>query len=309
MQQTLRTDIKLEGIGLHSGRVVSMVLRPAAIDAGIVFKRTDLPEGQNVIPALWDKVINTRLCTVIGNEHGASVGTIEHLMAALRGCGIDNVLVEIDAAEVPILDGSSKIFVEAIDAAGISAQSAPRRAIRILKEIVVRDGDKEVRLSPSIVPSFSGRIEFAHSHIGTQQYGLKLVNGNFRHDVADCRTFTFFKDVEQLRAAGLALGGSLDNAVVLDDNGILNEEGLRCQDEFIRHKILDAVGDLYLAGGPVLGAYEGVKAGHAINNAVLKALFADPDAWAPVDLYVEIEDTDSALYAPVSENKALAANA
>ncbi len=296
MQHTINNNIEISGVGLHSGRTVRMTLRPAPADHGVVFKRVDLEEGHNIIPAIYDRVTDTRLCTVITNEYGASVGTIEHLMAALRGCGIDNVLVELNAAEVPIMDGSSKPFVDAIDAMGMKEQSQPRRGIKILKDVVVQDGDKMVRLSPSSVPMFSGRIQFPHIDIGTQDFSLKLVNGNFRHDVSDCRTFGFFKEAEMLRNAGLALGGSLENAIILDDNGVMNPEGLRCSDEFIRHKILDAVGDLYLAGGPIVGAYHGVKGGHALNNAILHALFADPTAWARMDLYVDIGEADAAIY-------------
>lgn len=291
MQRTLNSIVEMSGTGLHSGKTVSLRLIPALADHGIVFKRVDLEDGKNIIPAEYDRVVDTRLCTLIANEYGARVGTIEHLMAALRGCGIDNVMIELDAAEVPVMDGSSKPFIDAIDTVGLKAQSQPRRAIKILKDIVVKDGDKQVRLSPSNVPTFSGRIDFAHKDIGTQTYSLKLVNGNFRHDVSDCRTFGFIKEAEMLRAAGLGLGGSLENAIILDDDGIMNPEGLRCSDEFIRHKILDAVGDLYLAGGPILGAYEGFKAGHALNNAILHALFADPTAWMPVDLHGEFDDS------------------
>lgn len=299
MQHTLKNIVELSGIGLHSGKTVSLRLRPAAADHGIVFKRIDMEEGKNLVPAKHDRVVDTRLCTLIANEYGARIGTIEHLMAALRGLGIDNVLVELDAPEVPVMDGSSKPFIDAIDAVGLAAQSAPRRAIKILKEIVVRDGDKMVRLSPSNVPVFAGRIEFAHADIGTQNYTLKLVNGNFRHDVSDCRTFGFYREVEMLRAAGLAQGGSLENAIVLDENGVMNPEGLRCSDEFIRHKILDAVGDLYLAGGPIIGAYEGFKGGHALNNAILHAMYADPTSWVAVDMYVDIAETEAAIYTPM----------
>lgn len=296
MQHTLRTPITVTGIGLHTGQPVNARLLPAAADEGIVFVRVDVTGKDNVIPARWDCVVDTRLCTVIGNKDNVTVGTIEHLMAALRGCGIDNVRVEIDAPEVPIMDGSSAPFVAAIENAGKTVLSSPRRAIRVLKEVVFVDGDKETRLTPAASPSFSGQIDYNHPDIGTQRYTLRMVNGNFNHDIADCRTFGFLKDVEALRAAGLARGGSLDNAIVLDDNGIMNEEGLRCADEFIRHKILDAVGDLYLAGGPILGAYDGLRAGHMMNNKLLRALFADPTAWEKVDLFVELDETESAIY-------------
>lgn len=308
MQHTINHSISIDGIGLHSGKIVHMVLRPAQADHGIVFKRMDMEEGKNIVPALHDKVTDTRLCTLISNEHGARIGTIEHLMAALRACNVDNVLVELDAAEVPVMDGSSKAFVEAIEEAGLKEQAKPRRAIKILKDVVVRDGDKEVRLSPSMVPVYAGRIEFPHADIGAQEYSLKLVNGNFKHDVADCRTFGFLKDVEMMRAAGLALGGSLENAVVMNDDGVMNPEGLRCHDEFIRHKLLDAVGDLHLAGAPILGAYYGHKGGHALNNALLHALFADQTAWVEVDLYVHIDEAASAVYPQITTPDSVSVN-
>ena len=277
-----------------------MRLVPAASDHGIVFRRTDVPDGRSVVPARWDNVVDTRLCTVIGNEHGISVGTIEHLMAALRGCGVDNVLVEIDGPEVPVMDGSAMPFVETIEEAGTQVQSAPRRAIRVLKEVQVTDGDKEAVLSPAWGSSFSGQIDYDHPDIGTQRHSVKLVSQNFRHDIADCRTFGFVKDVDALRAAGLALGGSLDNAIVLDDNGVLNPDGLRCHDEFIRHKLLDAIGDLYLAGAPVLGTYHAIRGGHALNNALLHKLFSDREAWERIDLFVDIEESDSRIYEQTS---------
>lgn len=297
MQNTLSSPVIVNGIGLHSGKAVHMVLHPAPADHGIVFKRSDVEGEINLIPALYDRVIDTRMNTMVANEQGVRVGTIEHLMAALRGCNIDNVLIDIDSAEVPVMDGSSKPFVDAIESVGVQRQSMPRRAIKILKEILVRDGDKEVRLSPSLVPVYAASIDFPHAMIGFQEYSLTLVNGNFRHDVADCRTFGFLKDVQALHAAGLGLGGSLDNAVVMDDDGVLSPGGLRCQDEFVRHKVLDAVGDLALAGGPILGRYDGVRAGHALNNAVLKALFADSSAWIMVDLYVDLEEVRFPPYA------------
>lgn len=283
MQQTIQREITATGTGLHSGAAINIALKPAPAGHGIVFIRTDLT-GDNRIPALWDKVTDTRLCTVIANESGASVGTIEHLMAALRGCAVDNILVELDGPEVPAMDGSSKPFVDMIDRAGIAAQNAPRRAIRILKEVTVEEGDKTVTLKPAEEFIFAGEIDFDHPDIGRQRYEIKLLNGNFRHDLADSRTFGFFHEVEMMRKAGLALGGSLDNAVVLDKTKVMNPEGLRHDNEFIRHKLLDAIGDLYLAGAPVLGAYEGVKAGHAMNNAALRKLFASQDAFEVIEL-------------------------
>lgn len=287
MQHTLEKPVTLTGPGLHSGAEVTMTLRPAGTGSGIVFARTDVADRDNRIPALWDRVVDTRLCTVVGNGAGVTVGTVEHLMAALRGCGVDNVSVELDGPEVPVADGSAAPFVEMIDEAGLRRQDAPRRAIKVLKPVsATRDG-KTVSLTPSDRAVFSGEIAFSHPSIGRQARAVTLLNGNFRHDLAAARTFGFMHEVEAMRRVGLALGGSLDNAIVLGETGILNEGGLRFQDEFIRHKLLDAVGDLYLAGGPILGAYEGSKGGHALNNALLRELFADGGAWTPVDLYDE----------------------
>ncbi|NQZ14766.1 MAG: UDP-3-O-acyl-N-acetylglucosamine deacetylase [Alphaproteobacteria bacterium] len=300
MQHTLNKSFTLTDIGLHSGKPVKITVKPADADHGIVFQRvdmTDLSAEEQKIPAKWNRVVDTRLCTVIANEKGANVGTIEHLMAALRAAGVDNALIEIDAAEVPVFDGSSIRFIEAIDEVGTAAQNAPRRAIRILKDVTVQEGDKVVTLSPSTVPLYEGRIEYNSAPIiGDQSYTLKLVNGNFKHDVADCRTFGLVQDVEAMKNAGLALGGSLDNAVVVDDDRVLNPDGLRCRDEFVRHKILDAVGDIALAGGLVLGHYKGSKAGHDMNNKILRALFADDSAYEVTDFYIDIEEADMDMY-------------
>lgn len=282
-QTTLNAPTTIIGIGLHSGRDITMTLNPAVENHGIVFVRSDMDAGKNVIPALWNKVVDTQLCTVIGNEHGASVGTIEHLMSALRGCGIDNLLIEIDGAEVPAMDGSAMPFVEAIEKIGIKTQNAPKRMVRVLKEVIVEDNGKRVTLKPDEACVFAGEIEFDHADIGYQRFETQLVNGNFKHDIAQARTFGFMKEAEWLRARGLGLGASLDNAVVLDDDGILNPKGLRFTNEFIRHKLLDAIGDLYLAGAPILGLYDGVKAGHAINNAILHELFSDDSNWCYED--------------------------
>lgn len=282
-QQTLRDIVTITGIGLHSGRDITMVMKPAEVNHGIVFVRSDMEEGNNVIPALWNNVVDTQLCTVIGNKHGASVGTIEHVMSALRGLGVDNLLIEIDGAEVPAMDGSAMPFVDAIERIGIDEQDLPKRMVKVLKEVSVEDKGKRVTLSPDEACVFAGEIEFAHSDIGYQRFETQLVNGNFKHDIAEARTFGFMKEAEWLRANGLGLGASLDNAIVLDDDGVLNPGGLRFSNEFIRHKLLDAIGDLYLAGAPILGLYDGVKAGHAINNAILHELFSNDSNWCYVD--------------------------
>ncbi|MCF8495678.1 MAG: UDP-3-O-acyl-N-acetylglucosamine deacetylase [Alphaproteobacteria bacterium] len=295
MQQTLRTFVTVEGTGLHSGALIAMTLRPAPAGHGIVFLRTDVTDRDNRVPALWNRVVDTRLCTVVGNEAGVSVGTVEHLMAALRGCGVDNLLIEIDGPEVPVMDGSSLPFVRLIEQAGVIAQAAPRRVIRILETVVVEQDGKRASLSPSEVGLFGGEIVFDHPQIGAQSYSTPLVNGNFIHELASARTFGFLHEVEYLQAQGLALGGSLDNAIVLDAERVVNPDGLRHPDEFIRHKLLDAVGDLYLAGAPILGAYEGSRAGHALNNALLHALFAAPQAWE----YVLIGNASGDAFLPV----------
>lgn len=277
MQQTVKNRIECQGVGLHSGKTITMALCPAQIDSGIVFVRTDLKDGENEIAALYDKVVDTRLCTVIANEFGASVGTIEHVMSALRAMDIHNLRIEIDGAEAPIMDGSAMPFVEMIREAGVAKQDSEQFVVRVLKEVRYEEDGKWVSLKPSDISSFEGVINFDAPVIGTQKYQVSLLNGNFVHDIASARTFGFKHEVEAMRAAGLARGGSLDNAIVLTDTSVLNEGGLRFEDEFIRHKLLDAIGDLYLAGAPIQGAYDSYKAGHYMNNMLLKTLFDDPD--------------------------------
>ena len=287
MQHTVSSPVILSGVGLHSGAETILRILPAAAGTGLNFKRVDVTDRDQIIPAKWDHVADTRLCTVVANKAGVSVGTIEHLMAALAACGVDNAIMEIDAPEVPIMDGSSAPFVEAILDAGLKTQTAPRRAIKILKEVQLVDGDKTVTLKPGIGSRFRATIDFAHPSIGVQSSEIELLSGEFLTKVADARTFGFAHEVTALRAMGLALGGSLENAVVLDEKGVMNPEGLRHDDEFARHKVLDAVGDLYIAGGPILGHYEAVKPGHNMNNRLLQALFAQPDAWSWSDLYID----------------------
>lgn len=280
VQHTLKTAIDCTGVGLHSGQRVSMTLTPAAPDTGIVFLRTDLPAERALIPARWDLVTDTRLCTVVANAQGASVGTVEHLMAALRGCGVDNAVVELDGPEVPIMDGSSAPFVFLIECAGLQAQAAPRRVIRVLKEVRVQDGDKRVSLSPAHASTFEVEIDFQSAAIRRQEGILRLTApDSFKTEVGSARTFGFLHEVEAMRKAGLARGGSMENAVVINGDRVMNEGGLRFTDEFVRHKILDAVGDLYMAGAPILGHFHGVRPGHAMNNLLLRALFADSSAW------------------------------
>lgn len=275
MQQTVKNRIECQGVGLHSGKTITMAFCPAEIDSGIVFIRTDLEEGENEIAAMYDKVADTRLCTVIANEFGASVGTIEHVMSALRAMEIHNLRIEIDGGEAPIMDGSAMPFVEMIGEAGVQAQGSEQLVVRVLKEVRYEEDGKWVSLKPSDISSFDGVIDFDAPVIGEQKFSTSLLNGNFVHDIASARTFGFKNEVEAMRAAGLARGGSLDNAIVLTDTSVLNEDGLRFADEFIRHKLLDAIGDLYLAGAPIAGAYDSYKAGHYMNNMLLKTLFSD----------------------------------
>lgn len=278
-QQTLKTAIPCTGIGLHSGAKVSLTLRPAEAGAGITVVRTDVPAARAVIPARWDHVVDTRLCTVLGNAQRTTVGTVEHLMAALRGCGVDNAVIEVDGPEIPVMDGSSAPWVFLIRCAGLEAQDAPRRVIRVLREVSVGDGAKLARLTPADESAFSFDLDYSGTLIGRQHASFRLVDDSFAEDIARARTFGFLHEVDQMRAAGLARGGSLENAVVIDGPRVLNEGGLRFADEFVRHKILDSVGDLYLAGAPILGQFHGVRSGHHLNNEVLRALFADEGAW------------------------------
>ena len=279
LQRTLRREISCTGVGLHSGAQVTLRLMPASVDTGIIFERTDLFDLDPVVPAVWDRVVDTRLCTVIGNDDGITVGTIEHLLAALAGCGIDNAYVELNGPEVPIMDGSSEPFVSLIGCAGVVELLAPRRVIRVLKAVDVKIEDSRAALLPAAWPKLDVEIDFESSVVSNQALSLGLVNGSFCKELARARTFGFLHEVEQLRAAGLAKGGSLDNAIVVSKNGILNDGGLRFNDEFVRHKMLDAIGDLYLAGGHIIGLFRGFRSGHAINNALLRALFSDSDAW------------------------------
>ena len=283
MQNTLKSAVTFRGRGLHSGAPVLMVVRPASADYGIWFRRTDLANGDTLIPARWDAVVPSRLCTLVANADGASVSTIEHIMAALAGLGISNALIEIDGPEVPILDGSALTFVARILERGIRAQAAPARAIRVLKRVEVRDGAALARLDPAEMLEIDFRIEFPEPAIGKQSRRLNMANGAFVRELSDSRTFCRQSDVDAMRARGLALGGTLDNAVVFDWDRVLSPGGLRHHDEPVRHKMLDALGDLSLAGAPLLARYTGIRAGHALTNRLLHALFATPGAFVMDD--------------------------
>jgi UDP-3-O-[3-hydroxymyristoyl] N-acetylglucosamine deacetylase len=283
VQSTLKAAVQFTGLGLHTGKPVRMVVRPASADYGIWFKRVDITGADPLIRALWDRVTESRLCTIIANDAGSSVSTIEHVMAALAGCGIHNALIEIDGPEVPILDGSSVPFVKEFLAKGLIAQTAPVRAIRVLKTVEVREGEAVARLAPAEMLEIDFHIDFADAAIGKQDKQMSLANGAFVRELCDSRTFCRQADVDAMRARGQALGGTLENAVVFDGARIVSPGGLRHADEPVRHKMLDAMGDLALAGAPVLGRYTGLRAGHAMTNRLLRALFADPEAWAMVE--------------------------
>ena len=283
MQNTLIRSVTFTGVGLHSGAPVTMTVHPAAEDHGICFRRTDVVTGDAQVPAQWDAVVPSRLCTLVANAAGVSVSTIEHIMAALAGSAIHNALIDIDGPEVPILDGSAAPFVSGFLDAGIVAQGAPVRAIRVLKAIEVREGEAVARLEPSDMLEIAFEIDFAEAAIGRQDKVLNMANGAFVRELSDSRTFCRNAEVVAMRERGLALGGTLENAVVFEGDKVLSPGGLRYADEPVRHKMLDALGDLALAGGPILGRYTGIRAGHALTNRLLRALFADPSAWRAQD--------------------------
>lgn len=279
-QNTLARRVSCTGVGVHSGAPATLVLEPAATDTGIVFIRSDKQEGENEITARWDLVSDTRLCSNLTNAHGHSIGTVEHVMAALAGCGVDNARVLVDGPEIPIMDGSSAAFVLLIQQAGLKEQAHKRKYIKVLREVRVEDaGGKWATLTPAALPSYAMDIEFTSKAIGKQTREFALLNGNFVHELGRARTFGFLHEAEQLRAMGLGKGGSLENAIIINGDAIMNEGGLRYEDEFVRHKLLDSVGDIALAGAPLLASFRSAKGGHALNNKLLRALFADAANW------------------------------
>lgn len=292
MQRTLKAAIHCSGTGLHSGKPVTLRLEPAGVHEGIRFLRSDLP-GSAPIFARYDRVVDTRLSTVVANGDGVSVATIEHLMAALAGCGVDNATVVLDGPEVPVMDGSSAPFVFLIECAGTVDQAAPRRMLRILKTVTVEAEGKRASLQPADASRFVIDIDFDSRAIARQRYAFSLTAAGFKNQIARARTFGFLHEVEALRKMGLARGGSLDNAVVIDGDRVMNPEGLRFADEFVRHKLLDSIGDLFLAGHRILGQYTGHRCGHELNNRMLHALFADPTAYALEPALTDAADSSS----------------
>jgi len=278
-QRTLKKQVSATGVGLHNGEKVTLTLKPAAIDTGIVFKRADLP-GAPTIQAQPDAVRDTRMCSAL-EHNGARVSTVEHLMSALAGLGVDNVMIEVTASEIPIMDGSAGPFIYLLQQAGVVEQPAPKKFIRIKKLVEVIDNDKWVKFEPYHGFKMDFTIDFAHPVFENSGSNVKIdfKDNSYIKEISRARTFGFMHEVEYLRANGLARGGSLDNAIVLDEYRILNRDGLRYEDEFAKHKVLDAIGDLYMLGHPLLGAFTAYKSGHALNNALLIALLADNDAW------------------------------
>ena len=286
-EKTLQNEIPCVGIGLHSGVKVNMLMKPAPVGTGIVFIRTDVTDKDNRIPARFDAVVDTRMNTCIGNKDGVIVGTIEHLMAALNGMGVTNAFIEVDGPETPLMDGSAQDFMTLIECAGVLEQDAPLKAIKILKEVSFDDGKGA---SVCLYPADEGlnldfMIDFsAVKVIGRQEYSIELTSRNFKDGIAYARTFGFLKDIEMLRSMGLARGGSLENAVVINGDNVMNTEGLRSENEFVVHKTLDAVGDLFQVGMPIIGHFSGVKSGHMHTNMLLRQLMADKSAYEVVTL-------------------------
>ena len=285
-QRTLKNVIRASGVGLHTGEKVLMTLRPAAPNTGVVFRRVDLASPVD-IPVSAELVGDTRLCSTLDNGQ-TSVATVEHLMSALAGLGVDNVYVDLDGPEVPIMDGSASSFVFLLQSAGIEAQNVAKKFVRIKKTVEVKEGDKWVRFEPFDGFKISFTIDFKHPVFekSAQEITLDFANTSYIKEVSRARTFGFMQEVEWLRANGLALGGSLDNAIVMDEFRVLNNDGLRYEDEFVKHKVLDAIGDLYILGHPIIGAFYAYKSGHALNNRLLRTLLQDQSAWE----YVSFDD-------------------
>lgn len=278
-QHTLRGSVSRFGVGLHTGRKVVMTIRPAAAHHGICFRRRDVADKTAFIPARWNNVVSTERATVLANEHGVTISTIEHVLAALRGCGVDNALIEVDGPEIPIFDGSAGLFVEMIDEAGITSQDAERWALWIQRPVVLHAGERYALLMPDRASRITAEIDFPGTAVGHQRATLDDER-DFRSQFAAARTFGFSADLDNLVARGLALGGSLANAVLVDGKRVVNPEGLRFADEFVRHKVIDCLGDLALIGVPLLGHFYAHKPGHALTNALIRKLFADSTAWS-----------------------------
>ncbi len=296
-QRTVRNEVSCTGIGLHSGQKVGLTIRPAPPDTGIKFLRSDLA-GRRTIKAHFENVVNTQMSTTIG-INGTRISTIEHLMAAFFGFGIDNALVELDGPEVPIMDGSSAPFIFLLKSVGVKEQRKPKQFIIIKKPLKIQDGTRFIQINPSKELKISYTIDFHHPLITNQTYHLSFSGRDFINEISKARTFGFLKDIQTLREAGLAKGGSLDNAIVIDDFRVLNEDGLRYKDEFVRHKILDFIGDLAIIGSPVIGHFHVHKSGHSLNQAMLRKLIASKRYWKRVIIEKSEKDFQDSVTIPV----------
>lgn len=305
-QQTLKNSIHCSGIGLHGGAKVNMILRPGEPNSGILFRRSDLA-GMADVKANWQNAVETPLCTTLVGSGGVRIASIEHLMSALAGCSVDNAVIELDGPEVPVMDGSAAPFVFLIECAGSIEQNAPRRVLKILKDVTVSDPHRSASLGRGEGLSIDFEIDFDNPMIARQEWAIQLDQASYKRDISRARTFGFLDEVDKLRAMGLARGGSLDNAIVINGQGILNKGGLRYDNEFVRHKVLDLVGDLYLAGGPIAGNVRGVRAGHALTLRLLQALLADQSAWTWREM-TEM-DLDQPMGASITPSRAVAARA
>ncbi len=305
-QRTLKNSIHCSGIGLHSGVKVNMTLHPAEVNTGIRFRRNGTVNGAEVA-ATWTNVVETPLSTTLVGDDDVKAGTIEHLMSALAGCAVDNAVVELSGPEVPVMDGSAAPFVFLIECAGTTAQDAPRRALEILKEVTVADTRRSASVTPGRGLSIDFEIDFDSPVVARQNWSLQVTPASYKKDISRARTFGFLREVDKLREMGLALGGSLDNAVVISDDRILNDGGLRYENEFVRHKVLDLIGDLYLVGAPVLGRFRCLRTGHAMTLRMLKTLFADQEAWRWRDMTET--DVEAPMGASVPPTRAVAARA
>lgn len=283
-QRTLRQAVSFVGLGLHSGKKTRMTLRPCDDASGIFFRRKDVPTSRSLIAARWHRVSSTNLSTGLSNSHDVSISTVEHLMAALRLCGIDNLEIEVDGPEIPIMDGSAMPFVETLGSIGTREIDTPRKAIWIHKPVEVRDGERYALLMPNNRPRVTVSIDFSEPAIGAQTLSVITDDPELRQSIAPARTFGFLHEVEQLRERGLALGGSLNNAILVDGERVVNPEGLRFADEFVRHKVLDAIGDLSLIGAPLMGHYHAFKSGHLMNKLLIYKLLTDRSAWSLIGM-------------------------
>jgi UDP-3-O-[3-hydroxymyristoyl] N-acetylglucosamine deacetylase len=310
-QRTLKNAIHCSGIGLHTGAKVNMTLHPAPANHGIVFRRGDIADSLD-IAAGWQNAVETPMCTTLVGSDGAKVATVEHLMSALSGFGIDNVVVELNGPEVPVMDGSAAPFVFLMECAGTVAQSAPRRILEIRKPVTICDPHRSATLTPGQGLWIEFEIDFDSRAVARQEWSIQVTQANYKRDISRARTFGFLREVDELRKMGLGRGGSLDNTVVVDGDGILNDGGLRYGNEFVRHKVLDMIGDLYLTGAPVAGRIQGTRSGHAMTLRLLKALFADSSAWAWRDITtadIEIASGEAAMSGPAAPARAVAARA